>query len=103
MKRFPPRGREDFGCYLNRKGLAENVQLSDFGLLGYLHGKLPGDGFEFIHTFDGVATPFEFIIEVAGSRYESEVPIAEIEIGSGASFACDPQNKWDPRAPEPSR
>lgn len=98
MKRLPPRSREDFGCYLSRKGLAENVQLSDFGLLGYLDGKLPGDGFEFIHTFDGVATPFEFIIEVVGFRYESEVPISEIEIGCRSSFACDPQNKWDPRA-----
>lgn len=98
MKRLPPKSRADYGCYLNRKGLCENNQLSDFGLLGYLGGKLPGDGFELIHTFDGVTTSFEFMIEVAGFRYESDLPIAEIRIGSGASFICDPQTKWDPRA-----
>ncbi|MTI11593.1 HIRAN domain-containing protein, partial [Sansalvadorimonas verongulae] len=94
-RRLPPRSRSDFGRYLELKGLNPDVEMTDFSLLGYVGAKLPDDGFEIVHPFDSATAPFELILEVAGFRYESEVPAAEIEKGDEITFTPEPDHKHD--------
>lgn len=68
LKRLPSRSRRDFRKYLDSIRV-NNVNISDFALLGYSQAKLPTDGFSLVNTFEGVTTDFEFLSEVAGARY----------------------------------
>lgn len=76
-RRLPPKSRSDFGRFLEIRGINLANNLSEFTLLGYAGAKLPDDGFELVHPFENVEAQFELIIEIAGFRYKSEVPVGK--------------------------
>lgn len=87
MRRLPPRSRGDFPQYLERLRLKPDVQISDFGLLGYSGAKLLSDGYSIIHPFYDVAGPCELLLEAAGYRHIAEKPA--IKIGDPAVFVIE--------------
>lgn len=97
-RRLPPRNRSDFPRFLELRGVKPDANISDFALLGYSGAKLPNDGFEFVHSFDNVQPPFEFIIEIAGFRYEAEIIAAEVPVGGIVTFVPEPDNEIDQKA-----
>lgn len=98
MRRLPPRNRSDFGKYLMLRGINPSSDISDFALLGYSGAKLPNDGFELVHPFDESPESFEILLEVAGFRYESEIPESDLAEGDPIAFLPDPTNRHDPKA-----
>ncbi len=98
IRRLPPRTRSDFSRYLELRGLNPKAQISDFALLGYSGARLPDDGFELIHPFDNADGAFEFIVEVAGFRHESEVAVDDIPLEANVSFIPEPSNTVDDMA-----
>lgn len=100
-RRIPPRQRTDFDNFLiyHRIDPAIREQMTDFALLGYTSGKLPGDGFSFVHTFEEAPIPCEVTIDVAGIRhYKDSLPPLETLIDVPVNFKLDPANPEDPRA-----
>ena len=98
IRRLPPRSRSDFSRYMELRGLNPEAKISDFALLGYSGARLPDDGFELIHPFDNADGPFEFIVEVAGFRHESQVAVDDIALEANISFVPEPTNTFDAKA-----
>lgn len=98
IRRLPPRSRSDFSRFLELRGINSNEKISDFALLGYTGARLPDDGFELVHPFDEVTEPYELIIEIAGFRYASEVPIDNLSEEQAVDFVRDSENPHDARA-----
>ena len=99
MRRLPPRDRTDFSKFLEAIRIEPGTDISDFALLGYAGGKLPGDDFYIIHPFDQVEPPFEFLMFVAGYRYyQQDVPYNEVKVAMSARFEFEPDNEHDPDA-----
>jgi len=100
-RRIPPRQRTDFDNFLIYHRINPEVrdQMSDFALLGYTGGKLPGDGFSFVHTFEEASIPCEVTIDVAGIRhYKESLPPLETLIDIPVSFKAEPDNPQDSKA-----
>lgn len=97
-RRLPPRNRSDFYRYLELRGINPDADISDFALLGYAGAKLPDDGFELVHPFENVATPFEFITEIAGFRHNSVLSPDNINLGDTVNFVPEPNNEHDSHA-----
>lgn len=95
MPRLPPRTRGDLPQYLEGLRLKPDVKLSDFGLLGYSGGKLPTDGFSFIHPFDNVDGSCELLLEAAGYRHLYKNGNANLATGEPATFAKDFYSKLE--------
>lgn len=98
MRRLPPRSRQDFGRYLELRGIPRGVQIDDFTLLGYTGAKLPNDGFELVHPFDDAPNQFEFLLEVAGFRHKSQISVEQLSDGDSVQYIAEPDNKWDSKA-----
>ena len=99
MRRLPPRQRSDFDKFLEAIRIRPGTQISDFALLGYAGGMLPGDDFYIIHPFDEAEPPFEFLLMIAGYRYYKEdVPYEALRPGMPVRFELEPKNPWDPDA-----
>lgn len=98
MRRLPPRSRRDFARYIELKGISPTAEISDFALLGYSGAKLPNDGFELMHPFDEPPREFEFVLEVAGFRHESEISPDSLMLGSLIQFRAEPMNQYDSQA-----
>jgi hypothetical protein len=99
MRRLPPRQRSDFDKFLEAIRIRPGTRISDFALLGYAGGRLPGDDFYIIHPFDGAEPPFEFLLMVAGYRhYRQTVPYEALAPGMAARFENEPDNIHDPDA-----
>lgn len=99
MKRLPPRHRRDFDAFLSAIRIKPGSEISDFALLGYAGGKLPGDDFYIIHPFDNAVPPFEFLMVVAGHKYyQDATPIGNVLIGMEARLEPEPTNPRDPYA-----
>ena len=100
-RRIPPRQRTDFNDFLiyHRIEPAVGQDMSDFALLGYTGGKLPGDGFSFVHTFEEAPIPCELMIDVAGIRHykDAHLPL-ETLINSPVIFKPEPDNPQDSEA-----
>lgn len=96
--RIPPRSRKDFNEYLQSFRIPENTHISYFALLGYSGAKLPSDGFSIIDPFEGVNTPNEFLIELAGTRYMKELRLSDIHPDDLVELVKEPDNKYDPQA-----
>jgi hypothetical protein len=100
-RRIPSRQRADFDDFLIYHRINPEVRdrLSDFALLSYTGGKLPGDGFSFVHAFEEAPIPCELTIDVAGiSHYKDALPPLETLIGSSVVFKPDPENFKDSEA-----
>lgn len=95
MRRLPPRSRRDFKKYLNSIRIRNAETLSDFTLLGYTQAKSPSDGFTIVNPFDGANQDFEFLTEVAGTRYHCK---SEPTKDSKAELILEDNNKYDPKA-----
>lgn len=98
MRRLPPRSRQDFGRYLELRGIPKEIQIDDFTLLGYTGAKLPNDGFELVHPFDDAPNEFEFLLEVAGFRHNSEVSVEQLHDNDSVQYIAEPDNECDSEA-----
>lgn len=94
LRRLPPRKREDFKEYLNLHKLPQDFKGSDFALLAYTGAKLPSDGFEIFPDLIDQEGPYEFIFEVAGTRYLN-VDLSKLNLGDSVEFRSDESNIYD--------
>lgn len=100
MCRLPSRKRGDFADYLAAHSLPADFSGSDFSLLAHTGARLPGDGFEVIPDLSGGQTPFDLIIEVAGTRHQDGVQLDSVAVGDLVELRPEPSNKFDPNAIE---
>lgn len=98
MRRLPPSSRGDYAQYLEQFRLRPETVVSDFGLLGYTGAKLPSDGFSLINPLDDVVGSCDVLVEVAGFRHTSELPVDALREGDLADFAPEPGNIHDTNA-----
>lgn len=98
MRRLPPRTRGDYAKYLEQFRLRPETQISDFALLAYTGAKLPSDGFSIIDPLDPPVQQCDAMIEVAGFRHASQIPLAEVRIGEPVRFTPEPDNQHDTNA-----
>jgi hypothetical protein len=100
LRRLPPRSRSDFFQYLEQQRLTEHsAQISDFALLGYTEGRLPGDEFFLIHSFNNGCGPLEFIMEVVGVKHQlPNLSVSTLNLSSPLRFVQETENKYDPMA-----
>jgi hypothetical protein len=98
MRRLPPRKRGDFQKYLEILCLPQNVDISDFALLGYSAAKLPSDSFSILPSFEGVTGSCEFLMDVAGFRHVSKIGLSQIELGTSVHFEPELNNTIDPNS-----
>ena len=98
-KRLPPRSRGDFSKYMDSIRIKDGTEIDDFTLLGYSGAKLPDDDFTLIHPLDNAITPFEFLMDVSGTRYHDVSKYYDsIDIGQPVYFVPEPENLWDSEA-----
>ena len=98
-KRLPPRSRGDFSKYMESIRIRPDVEIDDFTLLGYSGAKLPDDDFSLIHPMDNASIPFEFLMDVSGTRYNEGINLYDIiTIGDEVNFIPEPENEWDSEA-----
>lgn len=95
LRRIPPRKRTDFDKYLDNFRLPTDSPITDLALLAYSGAKLPSDGFSFVHPFDGVSSDCELLMEVAGFRHQSQIPLQDLNVGALAEFEPEPENPFD--------
>jgi hypothetical protein len=96
VKRLPPRSRGDFFKYMDSIRIKPDTVIDDFTLLGYSGAKLPEDDFSLIHPFEMAAVPFEFLMDVSGTRYNEDKSLYDqVVIGEYVKFAPEPDNEWD--------
>lgn len=102
-KRLASPLRSDYQDYLlsHRLDPAQAEKLSVLGLLAYTGGKLVGDGYSFMHTFDDATPPFDFTFEIAGFRHNAGMqhfsPLTALN-GLEVKFAPEPTNIKDKNA-----
>jgi len=96
MKRLPPRSRRDFKKYLVNHHLPETFDGSDFDLIAHTGIQLPSDGFDLIPNLEEAEVPFDYLMEVAGTRYYlSYDQVSEIEPNSRVELKCEDDNQFD--------
>lgn len=98
LRRIPPRKRGDFCKYLLQWRLAEDIEMSDFALLGHTGAKLPNDGFSLVNPYDNVHAPYEFYIEVAGFRHQDGISLNDVGERMKVNFVSEPNNLHDSHA-----
>ena len=73
MRRCPPTDRRDFDAYLQAFSLDPNSaavkKMSNFTLLGYTGAYVHGNPFHLLNPFSGIATAFEFVMQIAGAHH----------------------------------
>lgn len=98
VRRLPPRKRKDFAEYLAQHLLPYPFTGSDFALLAYTGAKSPGDGFCLTPDPPVINGEAELLLEVAGTRYQSELDLSLIKVGDLVSLTPEPGNPVDPDA-----
>ncbi|EGQ9395100.1 HIRAN domain-containing protein [Vibrio cholerae] len=99
MKRLPPRSRRDFKKYLTNHHLSEDFQGCDFDLIAHTGIKLPSDGFDLIPNLEEAELPFEYLMEVAGTRYYLNYgQVTAIKLDTPVELRCENDNKYDCQA-----
>ena len=99
MKRLPPRSRRDFVKYLKNYQLSESFVGSDFDLIAHTDIQLPSDGFGLIPNLLESTIPFDYIMEVVGTRYNiSYEEFSNLNIGDEIELVEDVDNKSDSQA-----
>lgn len=98
-KRLPPVSRTDYNDYLSSYRIEPQAAkgIPVLSLLGYTTGKLAGDGFSFLHTFDDATPPFDFTFEIAGFRHHglSRFPDPKVLQDKEVTFAYEKDNLCD--------
>ncbi|EKY4197102.1 hypothetical protein [Vibrio harveyi] len=96
MKRLPPRSRRDFKKYLLSHHLPETFDGSDFDLIAHTGIQLPSDGFDLIPNLEEAKVPFDYMMEVAGTRYYlSYEEVTAIKPNSSVQLICEDENEFD--------
>lgn len=99
MKRLPPRSRRDFKKYLLINHLPETFDGSDFDLITHTGIQLPSDGFDLIPNLEEAEIPFEYFMEVAGTRYHMTFEqVSALELGASVRLKCEDENEFDSNA-----
>lgn len=98
MRRLPPRARPDFYKYLAEFGLPATFDGSNACLLAYTGARLPSDGFSILPDLDTMDAPFDYITELAGTRYQLNVSIDEIQLGDSVDINLEDDNACDASA-----
>lgn len=98
MRRLPPRSRGDYARYLEQFRLQPGTKISDFALLACTGAKLPSDGFSILNPLSDLTAPSEVLLEVAGFRHTSELPLDAISVGMRATLEPEPDNPHDANA-----
>lgn len=100
-KRLPPKSRGDFKAYLSSHRLPESFieTNSMFSLLAYTGAKSPADGFCLVpDLFSAKSKTFDFLLEVAGTRYLDGLDLEPVMIGDAVRLKPEPTNEHDPNA-----
>ena len=99
MSRITSRERGDFDLYLETLGIdpSDKGGISDFALLGYGEGRLPGDGYHVINPYDEATPPLEFVTEVADLAH-GEFSDERISVGEKVDLLPEPENEADENA-----
>ncbi|WP_448195716.1 HIRAN domain-containing protein [Raoultella planticola] len=97
LRRLPPSKRKDYPVYMKNHFLPYPFVRSDFALLGYTGAKSPADGFCLIPDFGGVQEA-EYLAEVAGTRYQKELELADVAVGDSVELIHESDNEYDPNA-----
>jgi hypothetical protein len=97
-RRLPPAKRGDFELYLKSFLLPFPYTGSLFSLLGHTGAKLPGDSLALIPDFSTAERPFDYLLEVAGTRHQEGINIEKINVGDSVELMKEPQNNHDKNA-----
>nr|DAL57909.1 MAG TPA_asm: Helicase-like transcription factor/DNA repair, DNA BINDING PROTEIN-DNA.38A [Caudoviricetes sp.] len=100
-RRLPSRKREDFDDYLLTFRLPADFRENDFVLLACTGGKVASDGFYFVPDLSSVRPPFDYVMEVVGTRHmikEGRLALDEISIGDEVILRNEDTNTVDPLA-----
>lgn len=96
MKRLPPRSRRDFSKYLINHYLPVDFNGDDFDLIAHTGIQLPSDGFNLIPNLEEAEIPFEYLMEVAGTRYHLDFEqTSQLQLGSKVDLRCENENEFD--------
>lgn len=98
FRRLPPRSRGDFSRYLNQYQLPTPFNGSDLSLLAHTGAKLPSDTFVLLPDLSTCEGSFEYVLEVAGTRYQKELDIDAVQVGDVAQLQDEPGNEHDSNA-----
>lgn len=100
-RRLPPSTRTDYDDYLKSYRISPSAEgRTTLSLLAYTAGRLEGDGFSFMHTFEGTEPPFDCVFEIAGFRHHDGMQIDPINslIDKTIEFKDDNANLHDQEA-----
>jgi hypothetical protein len=96
MKRLPPRSRRDFSKYLNQHHLSNDFSGSDFELISHTGIQLPSDGFDLIPDLSEAEIPFDYMMEVAGTRHNiTYEQFQTIKLKDEAILQLEDDNQFD--------
>tara|TARA_R110002049_G_scaffold102595_1_gene248242 strand:- start:10343 stop:11038 length:696 start_codon:yes stop_codon:yes gene_type:complete len=99
MKRLPSRSRGDFKKYLTNHGIPESFDGDNISLLAHTGAKLPSDGFALIPDILESPIPFDYIMEVAGTRHNATIDeVNQLQVGNDVFFKLEPDNEFDKNA-----
>jgi hypothetical protein len=96
LRRLPPSNRSDYTAYLEYFRLLPSTPISGLGLLAITEARLPSDGFSLVDPLDPEATRLDLVIEVAGYRFQPQVP--GLTVGAELRLAPEPSNPHDANA-----
>lgn len=98
LRRLPPKSRTDFEEYLQSHMLPSNIKGNDLSLLAHTGAKFPGDGFCILPDLSSFNGKFEYLLEVAGTRYRDKADFESISVGEPVDFVPEPENEYDENA-----
>mgnify|MGYP000468060776 CR=1 FL=1 len=99
LNRLPPRKRKDFSKYLSSHYITEDFSGNDFSLLAHTSAKLPSDGFTLIPDLSRPQLPFDYVLEVAGTRHHvSDNDLINIQKEDAVTFIHEENNPKDRNA-----
>jgi len=96
-RRLPPRGRDDYNEFLANWAIPSDMDISNFALLGFSQGRLPGDSISFYPCFEEFTLPFSFLVEIAGFRHHEGMGV-DVRSLKNISFVHDTENSVDENA-----
>ncbi|GAA4084232.1 HIRAN domain-containing protein [Zhongshania borealis] len=98
-KRLPPASRGDFSRFLAAHMVAPGSYEDAFELISYTGIRLPSDGFDLIPDLGNVALPFNYLVEVAGTRYNiSTEEAGKLSVGDRVNLFREDDNQYDSNA-----
>ncbi|MFV0576016.1 MAG: HIRAN domain-containing protein [Vibrio sp.] len=105
MNRTPPRSRGDFKKYLMSHQVDPEFNGDGFQMICHTGVGLPNDDFNVIPDLSQAERPFEYRLEVAGTRHVirsgegiTREELREIELETEATFEFEPNNVADSNA-----